>query len=610
VFPLAPNSKVPPKGFHFTEEASSDPETIGRWFTDGSDWNIGVLTDDMIVVDVDNKKGKRGTQSFLDQGYPLDTFVVRTPTAGLHVYYTGPNKALSAGKLGEGLDIRSYHGYVVGPGSVIDGVPYTVDCDGPILAAPPELIARLDEPRERQAQVPAVVLDQEDAVRRAEAFLLVDAPVAVEGAGGDHATFKVACAVKDLGVSEAMAVDLMAEHWNPRCCPPWAPDELAVKVANAYAYGQNAPGAHSPRAEFAGVDVPEAPAPVHNAEPGLWFQHGDAWSGRVDWLFYGLLEKGGVGLLVGPAQAGKTFVALELARCLATGKPFFGVEPDDRGGTAFLFAGTEGSGFAARLAALGEEGRLPIAGRPVAPLSQAGALVALEVDLAALDGRMRETHGVPLRLVVLETLSACGLLPDENDNAAAAAAFTALAALARRLNVLLVVTHHPPKTGQGERGAGAIRGSADFALEIERPGKSKVRTLELTKARNAEQKVLGGFTLVPVVLAVDERGREVVSMSVSQAGAEPAAVKDAAHAQLFMDCLDWALTDDGAVIEGRACAEVEAVRAVFYERKPGSRDRSNLAKAFKAAMAWAEDGGLIDVIPQGARKYLAPLQLV
>ena len=103
VFPLATGSKEPvEKGW--TETASADPIVVAKLWTDpvtgwGRDFNIGVLTNDMIVVDVDQKNGRDGISSFIAAGWPLDTLIVRTPTGGRHVYYSGPNKSCSAGRL-------------------------------------------------------------------------------------------------------------------------------------------------------------------------------------------------------------------------------------------------------------------------------------------------------------------------------------------------------------------------------------------------------------------------------------------------------------------------------------------------------------------------------
>lgn len=81
-------------------------------------------------------------------------------------------------------------------------------------------------------------------------YLLVDAPHAVEGRGGDETAYKVAARLKDFGVPETQAAVLMDEHWNPRCNPQWGWEELTEKVRNAYKYGLDIPGVAAPEADF------------------------------------------------------------------------------------------------------------------------------------------------------------------------------------------------------------------------------------------------------------------------------------------------------------------------------------------------------------------------
>ena len=220
-----------------------------------------------MVVDVDQKHGKNGLKSFLDLDLSMDTLIVKTPTGGRHVYYSGPNVSLSVGRLGSGLDIRSFHGYVVAPGSELDpsdpdnegvGGAYTIDQDAAVAPAEQSLLERLDRPTERRSGDASVDLDRPDALVRAIEYLDTEAPVAVEGDGGDQLTLRVAFRVKDFGLSEAVAFDLLYTRWNDRCLPPWSPDELRTKVENAYYYGKSSPGVAHPSAEFAGVHVGHA----------------------------------------------------------------------------------------------------------------------------------------------------------------------------------------------------------------------------------------------------------------------------------------------------------------------------------------------------------------
>jgi hypothetical protein len=256
IFPLLPNSKIPAiKGWK--EKATRNPDLVRQVWESG-DYNIGVYCEDMIVVDVDVKHGKPGLASLMELGIDLATYTVRTPSGGLHLYYAGANVSLSAGRIGAGLDVRSGGGYVVGPGSTIDGTAYVIERDAAIVPAEQGLIDRCGQARTpgERGLAPAVDLDRPDTLERARIYLAEEAPVAVEGASGDSTTFKVAARLRDFGVSEHTAAELMAEIWNPRCRPPWPDDELRQKVSNAYAYAANQPGCDHPEAAFACVAMP------------------------------------------------------------------------------------------------------------------------------------------------------------------------------------------------------------------------------------------------------------------------------------------------------------------------------------------------------------------
>lgn len=630
VFPLHVGAKEPVhKGW--TEWATSDPALVATLWTDAStgearEYNIGVLTNDMVVVDVDVKNGKNGKASFQALGLPQDTLVVLSPSGGLHVYYSGPNKSLSAGALGDGLDIRSYHGYVIAPGSELDPVwaaahntaagAYVLAQDRPVLPAPVSLLERLSAPSERRSADAVVDLDSGPSVLAAVDYLLSAAPLSVEGAGGDATAFQVAARLKDFGVSEPVAVRLLLDRWNDRCAPPWSLEEIEAKVRNAYEYGANSPGSAAPAAMVQGLNIPVPPADALPAPPESrqWLNHGDPWRLDVPWLFYRMLPQTGVGLLVAPSQAGKTFLLMELARALYRGVDFFGTPPDDPGGTIFLYSGTEGSGFAQRLQALQEKTPLSVAATMVNDLAVRGALETLEADLRFKMAEMLREFGVPVRLIVLETLSASGLLPEENDNAAAARAMSALGGLANRLGLFVIVSHHPPKDGKGERGASAIRNNVDCVIEIYRDGQEKVRDLALTKARDTEQRDLGSFTLVKVVLGQDGRGREVSSLTISAAeralrGQRPATY-GAVFSQVIQNCMADPATEKHQLDNGRLGILWEDALDLFRDmrRADGSRlDGSNSLKQFKAAAEWAQQLGTIDTVPFGRQRYLAPL---
>ena len=119
-----------------------------------------------------------------------------------------------------------------------------------MLTASLDRLIRVKPPMRRHSLThPTGGWDTEKAIAAARLFLQNRNP-AVEGEGGDAWTYHTACCLRDRGVSEAKALELMQEapteteasSWNDRCDPPWDNAELATKVSNAYRYAQNTPG--------------------------------------------------------------------------------------------------------------------------------------------------------------------------------------------------------------------------------------------------------------------------------------------------------------------------------------------------------------------------------
>ena len=101
-----------PIATHGYKSATTDIESIEKWFTRAPMLNIGIACapSNLVVFDIDYRNG--GTT----EGFNLDTFTVATGD-GLHLYYTAPADAKFKGKLREGVDIK-HNGYVVGAGSL------------------------------------------------------------------------------------------------------------------------------------------------------------------------------------------------------------------------------------------------------------------------------------------------------------------------------------------------------------------------------------------------------------------------------------------------------------------------------------------------------------
>lgn len=287
VFPILPwplgdkDSKGKTPAVKFKDWATREEATIRAWWQDTdftrfskkygdycpADCNVGVFTsrfgDDgaLLVVDVDTKNGKDGNAELvrLELGgfdFP-DTLVAGTPTGGRHLFFSVESPVRQgADVLAQGLDVRSRGGYVVGCGSTINGASYGWLLDLPVAPAPRWVVDRCGKPRSRQPEQPAgsqIPVDAARAVDRARRYLERDAPLT-----DDPDAYKVACRLKDFGVSEADAIHLMQTYWDPRCDPPRT-DNTVDPARNAYRYGLDPQGAAAPEADFQPVEA-EKPA--------------------------------------------------------------------------------------------------------------------------------------------------------------------------------------------------------------------------------------------------------------------------------------------------------------------------------------------------------------
>ncbi|MFJ6012090.1 bifunctional DNA primase/polymerase [Streptomyces sp. NPDC092952] len=162
VFPLRPGGKRPalhaetvcPRtgpctGGHlkWEDRATTDPDRIRRAWASGP-YNIGIATGRSHLVVVDLDKPKDGTDApdgvanlaalaeRAGQAVPA-TRTVRTPSGGLHLYFSAPAAARlrnTAGSVAPLVDTRAWGGYVAAAGSTIDGHRY--ETVGPALIRP------------------------------------------------------------------------------------------------------------------------------------------------------------------------------------------------------------------------------------------------------------------------------------------------------------------------------------------------------------------------------------------------------------------------------------------------------------------------------------------
>ena len=161
VVPVHPGSKRPTLT-RWTEAASAEPDTVGRWFAEQPDAGVGIVTGaatGLWVLDVDDPDALRDLEQ-RHEHLPA-TLTSVTGSGGYHLFYRWPEGAEvrnDAGRrLGPGLDVRGEGGFVVAPPSIHpNGVAYAWELSEPEEAVDaPAWLVELVCQEERRPERPA-----------------------------------------------------------------------------------------------------------------------------------------------------------------------------------------------------------------------------------------------------------------------------------------------------------------------------------------------------------------------------------------------------------------------------------------------------------------------
>jgi hypothetical protein len=522
VFPVRPNSKRP---IHdgWQAEATTDTAKIDQWFADTPKMNYGIAFDDQhFAIDLDTKGGKNGLAQLAklegEHGPLPDTLAINTPSGGLHLYFAGSGLRNSVGKKSladdKSIDIRARGGYVLGPGSVIDGKAYEVAKEAVIAKGPQWFLSLAQqtahEPEKRRT---GIELDAPSEVAKMRAYLqgrVEQGDVAIEFCSGNDRTYKLACLVMDF-VSPEKAQELIEEMWNPACQPPWpigtgAPGEqntLTAICKSAAKHRQNEIGSKAslpPNVAFAGFVANQETISKTEEKPGLTeedrLRHFYRLRSPVEeanrpplefWDEHKLFIKSPEGAVVVPyggTGVHKTGLTLSKAIDLIFNHP-------SKPRVAY-FAG-EGS-YAFGQARVGAA--CSLFGKTVEELAATGQFHQISAaPLFSSDLHMKVVLEVlaPFRpnIIVIDTLTRA--MPGENFSHidVMTKAFAVADALRRQFNALIIIIHHEGKDAdKGAIGSSLLSGNADTVLYLRKLDDQTV-TVDVEKMRDGQD----GFTV-------------------------------------------------------------------------------------------------------------------
>jgi hypothetical protein len=367
--------------------------------------------------------------------------------------------------------------------------------------------------------------------------------------------------------------------------------------------------------EYVDPDTGECFEDDSNNLPVGFIEDDDSELEEPDDLIKGLVPNADVVFIGGQSQAGKTFVAILLAYCIASGAPFFGRRVKERLGVAILAAEGGGASYRRRLRVTrmrmsvdGDE-KFPVTYLGDVPdLSDSKEIKKLVPRLKQLDRYYRETYGVRLGVVIIDTVAAAFDLDDEDDNSEAAKTIKKMKAIGQQVGALMVPIHHYGKAPTtGLRGASGWKAGCDAILSVladidQLTGVAKNRELALAKIRDGAAGPVAPFDLCFAVLGTDSDGDVFGSMYVEprldKASLIAATVPVARESeyltvfrQSFTDCACIPFKVRGTGPEVRA-VRLADVRAEFAKRwATGESDdterKAAVRKAFSRAKKYA-----------------------
>lgn len=507
VFPLVPGGKLPATSDGW-RSATSDPAQIAEWQRVNPDFNWGIATglSGLLVFDID-PAGLDWWHKLLERDPEIKAavdraFTVRTPRGGLHVYFRGEGPS-TASRIAEGIDTRGgiqrdgkviSGGYVVAPGMrTVDG-PKTAAglyeaLPGGVLVELPGAVAAIIPERKKTdtlglARNPDA--DQPRNVSWAVDLLtgyVANGRVSVQGKGGNNLAFQVAASILDKAISPGMTFDLMWEHWNPHCAPPWDDFELEGIIRNAAEYGEDTGGGvkgfqanADAFANFQGQEF-EPPASAERGRDKLQWLHDYADNVKdPSWLIPNVLPAHGTGMIYGESGSFKSFVALDMALCLAHGIPGQWGAPPVKNDVLFMAGEGPVATAKKRWPAWNEwqsiefrnDHRFIIKDR-VPFFTDTDAWEHIKADLAELKAKPA--------LIVIDTLTRLLTGMDENSAKDASMITNFMEQLARYYECTVLAIHHTGKDqNKGARGSSAFYANMDFVISTKlRQGGTELR---------------------------------------------------------------------------------------------------------------------------------------
>jgi hypothetical protein len=249
----------------------------------------------------------------------------------------------------------------------------------------------------------------------------------------------------------------------------------------------------------------------------------------VEWLIQDILPKKAFCALFAPPASWKSFLALDMAEAIATGRDWMGCRIPQKG-AVLIIAGEGHGGLGARVKACKIQNNSPDGANLYVIRSQINLRSSPE-EFEALINSINDLIAQidePLQLVILDTLMRMsGGNFNENSSEDMGAVITQIGRIQSIFSCAIMVIHHSGKdVTRGLRGHSSLLGAVDTELEINRldsvinsadPSVKGSGTITTTKQKDGSDSIVIGFEVVLIEVGTSDLGFETItSLAVRQ----------------------------------------------------------------------------------------------
>lgn len=534
VLPLEPGTKKPlgrlvPNGFL---DAVTDEATIRKWWARHPEAGIGIAVkkSGWVVVDIDPRNGGIETIDALEGRHgPLTSDVLAyTGGGGEHRVFAAQLVEALPGKLGAGVDLKA-DGYIaVEPTVHPSGAAYQWEAssdplDGIVPTTLPGWIRDLGRASPTLSNYTPPAVHPIDPRRLASAR---EALAAV--CSDDRDTWvKVGAAIQN----EMPGQDGFSlwDSWSQGSAKYDPQDAIRVwrsfKVRGMAGVGLNTvfAMAQSEGWKNTGGPMPQAqPAPPSSALPLVFAETIVATDVKIMQLVEDVLTQGGLSVMYGESNSGKSFLACDMACSIGCGIEWLG-KRTVRGSVLYV-AGEGSESIKLRVLAWRQKHKRDpaLAIVPVAiNLLDANADVQRVVDACK---ELEARYAAPVSLIIIDTLARAFAGGNENASEDMGAVISHADDLRIHSGAHVLFVHHSGKdAAKGSRGHSSLRAATDTEIEVTADQPAKLHTAEIKKQRDLGShgdRVTGKFSVVK--MGSDQWGKDVTTCVVDPTNEKPA----------------------------------------------------------------------------------------